>query len=274
MYFSFQNQERAFTIFKNATYLTFEPHIHSHIELAFMVKGGSSQAFADEKSVLIEEGDLFLSFPNQVHYYEDVEKPMQVVLIIASPDICPEFKKYFEKYLPESPIIKNAASNPIIKNSIELLLDTDLKNHKFLETVVRGTLLVILSEFLNNANLQKIGTHNSDTSKDIINFCYENYTNDISLEKIASALHISRYYVSHLFAQKLRISFNDYINSLRVRKACELLKTDKMSITETALAVGYNSVRTFNRCFQKIRGITPREYREIKRKEGSNVQGC
>ena len=126
---------------------------------------------------------------------------------------------------------------------------------------------MILSEFLNAAKLQKIKPHSPDTAKDIINFCYENYTNDISLQKIADQLHISRYYVSHLFAKKLHISFNDYINSLRIRKACEILKADKMSITETALAVGYNSVRTFNRCFQKIRGITPREYRDIK-KEG------
>ncbi|MBE6787182.1 MAG: helix-turn-helix domain-containing protein [Ruminococcaceae bacterium] len=268
MYFSFQNQKNAFTVFKNATYLTFEPHVHSHIELAFMVSGGKSRAFADEKAVTIEQGDLFLTFPNQVHYYEDIEKPMNVVLLIASPDICPEFKQYFEKYLPESPIIKNAVNNPRIKNAIELILNANL-NNKFSETFIRGILLVILCEFLNCSTLLPIKPQGTDTAKEIINFCYENYMGDISLKKIAEALHISHYYVSHLFAKRLRISFNDYINSLRIRKACELLKTDKMSITEIALFVGYNSVRTFDRCFQKIRDMTPREYRNLKKENGS-----
>lgn len=261
MYFSFQNQPRAFTIYQKATYLTFEPHVHSHIELVFMKKGGKTLGFADQKEVIIEEGDLFVSFPNQVHYYHDIEYPMEVTLLIASPDICPEFKKYFEGFLPETPILKNAVQNPRIKNIIKLLQNCDFENTDFAEAQLRGYLLILLGEFLNCTNLQKITANNTDITKSIITFCNENYLNNISLESIAEALHISRYYISRLFAKRLHISFNDYINSLRVRKACELLKSDKGSITEIAFAVGYNSARTFDRCFSKIRGITPREYR-------------
>lgn len=261
MYFSFQNQERAFTIYPKATHLTFEPHIHSHIELVYMRNNGKSKAFADGKEVVLEQGDLFVTFPNQIHYYQDVNLPLDATLLIASPDICPEYKKYFEKYLPQNPIFKNAAQNPIISNAFDILLKYNSQDKKFAEAVLRGLLLVILGEFLSLTTLEKIHSHNTDTSKDIINFCYENYTNEISLSSIAQALHISRYYVSHLFSNRLHISFNDYINSLRVRKACELLKSGKMSITEVALSIGYNSLRTFNRCFQKIKGVTPREYR-------------
>jgi YesN/AraC family two-component response regulator len=82
------------------------------------------------------------------------------------------------------------------------------------------------------------------------------------LQTIADELHISRYYISHLFGQRLHIGFSDYINSLRVRSAAEMLKSGNKTITEIAYAVGYNSVRTFDRCFLKVRGMTPKEYRE------------
>lgn len=261
MYFSFQNQPRAFTIHKKASYLTFEPHVHSHIEFVFMQKGGKTIGFADEKELVIEQGDLFVAFPNQVHYYQDIEKPLEATLLIASPDICPEYKKYLENLLPETPVLKNAANNPRIKNVITILQNCDYENNDFAEAQLRGCMLILLGEFLNCTNLQKIPTNNTDVTKDIITFCNENYMNDISLATISDSLHISRYYVSHIFAKRLHISFSDYINSLRVRKACELLKSGKGSITEIAFAVGYNSARTFDRCFSKIKDVTPREYR-------------
>lgn len=264
MYFSFQKQNRTFTIFPAAKYLSIEPHIHSHLEIVYMREGGNSEAFADNTSAIIEEGDLFIVFPNQVHYYNDIQKPINAMILIISPDVCPEFKSFFENFLPETPIFKNANQNPIIYNSLNTLLTYADKNNEFTETVVRGSMLVIMSEYLRLAKLKKISTNNTDTAKSIISFCYENYTSNISLGSIAEALHINRYYVSHLFAKKLNINFNDYINFLRIRKACELLKSDKYSITDTAHAVGYNSIRTFNRCFAKIKGTTPREYRANK----------
>ena len=57
------------------------------------------------------------------------------------------------------------------------------------------------------------------------------------------------------------MSFSDYINALRVRRACELLKYGNLTITEVALAVGYNSTRSFDRCFKKFLNVSPKNYR-------------
>lgn len=261
MYFSYQQHKRAFTIYAGATYTSFEPHVHSHLELVFLREGGKTIAFADNKSVTLEKGDLFVSFPNQIHYYRDVEKPIKADIFIISPAMCPEFKKFFETSLPQIPVIKNANENPIILSALDVLVNNLSPDDKFAETIVRGAVLVLLSEYFRQVPLIQKSSHNTDTTKDIISFCYQNYTGDISLSSIAASLHISRYYVSHLFTERLNISFNDYINSLRIRKACELLKSGEYSITEAAHSVGYNSVRTFDRCFIKIKGLTPREYR-------------
>ena len=48
------------------------PHLHSHLELIY-VKKGSSRAVLDRNTYLLKEGDLFLAFPNQIHFYQVVE---------------------------------------------------------------------------------------------------------------------------------------------------------------------------------------------------------
>ena len=64
-----------------------------------------------------------------------------------------------------------------------------------------------------------------------------------------------------MMSAKLRMGFNDYINSLRVSNACKLLRKTDLSITEISERVGFNTLRTFNRAFSKQMGMTPREYR-------------
>ena len=66
-------------------------------------------------------------------------------------------------------------------------------------------------------------------------------------------------------SSKLKMGFNDYINSLRISNACkQLLKTDA-SVTEISESVGFNTLRTFNRAFMKQMGMTPSEYRRQKK---------
>ena len=57
----------------------------------------------------------------------------------------------------------------------------------------------------------------------------------------------------------MNTSYKDFINQLRIERACDLLKED-VSITEVAYASGFSSVRTFNRAFFKCMDMTPRDY--------------
>ena len=73
--------------------LTASPHLHPHLEMIYLEKG-SSIAIADYQSFLMEEGDLFLSFPNQIHYYHDQAK-VRGYMIIFAPDLFKELKDVF-----------------------------------------------------------------------------------------------------------------------------------------------------------------------------------
>jgi AraC-like DNA-binding protein len=76
---------------------------------------------------------------------------------------------------------------------------------------------------------------------------------------MAQQLHLSKFYISHVFRQRMQIGFTEFINNLRIKCACELLQKGH-SITETAFSSGFTSIRTFNRVFLKEIGLSPSEY--------------
>ncbi|MBQ8599939.1 MAG: AraC family transcriptional regulator [Clostridia bacterium] len=264
MYFHFENKNKSYQLM-HLNRLTADPHMHGHFEIVILYDG-IIKCVADDAEVTLHPKDLFISFPNQIHYYMCQTELVDARVIIITPDACPEYKDLFKRYIPEIPILKDALGNPNICNTIETMYQYRKDESEYTEPLLRGATLILLSELFRNLKMISKEKINVDLAKDIIHYCYENYDNDISLQSIADTLHISRYYISHLFSKRLHISFSDYINSLRVKRACELLKHGEMTITEIAYAVGYNSTRTFNRCFLNIRGMTPKEYRQIKKK--------
>ena len=249
---------------RRGTHLAPTPHLHTHLEIVLMTEGGT-RAWADDRECEASEGDLFLAFPNQIHYYLDQTPNVAHEILIVSPDICPEFSQFFKSKIPASPVLRGAAKNERIAQAIAGIIDMHAENGTFSDNEVRGYLLVLFSEIFRNMSFVENGSCETDMMKNIIHFCYENYDTDISLQVISDALHISRYTISHLFSRKLHTGFNDSINSLRISRACEMLKSGDTPITEIAYAVGYNAIRSFNRCFQDIMRMTPKEYRARKR---------
>ena len=50
---------------------------------------------------------------------------------------------------------------------------------------------------------------------------------------------------------------------MRVQAACDQLHTREKTITEIAYDTGFDTPRTFNRCFLAVKGMTPRQYRAL-----------
>lgn len=259
MYFHFEAKTSAYEA-RTGKNLGPTPHLHSHLEIV-LVETGKTLAVADSIESEAEAGDLFIAFPNQIHYYIDKEQPVRHKIAIVSPDMCPEFSRIFKTMVPKNPILKKASDNPRIVSAVENMAQCKAAGDEYSETEARGCMLILMSELLRNMEMTDKVSYDNDIVKEVIAYCYENYSGDISLQSIADALHISRCYISRIFGRRLHIGFSDYINSLRIRKACEMLKAGECSVTEIAYAVGYNSVRTFDRCFMSVRGMTPKEYR-------------
>ncbi len=85
---------------------------------------------------------------------------------------------------------------------------------------------------------------------------------DMGLARVGSEFRVSESYLSTLFKEQSGGNFGDFLETLRIRKACELLQDKTITINEVAEEVGYNSVQTFRRAFKRVKGVSPKEQRE------------
>ena len=239
------------------------PHLHYHIEFVQLLEG-ETVGYADTEETLIEPGDIFITFPNQVHRFETIA-PERYRLFIVSPDLTPEFLPIFNSRIPSSALIKGAGLDPEINALTTTLFTFTGHRHTggdlYSDSVIRGCLLALFGKLLPMMSLSAPRTGDSRAVREIVGYCSEHFAEELSLEVLESELHLSKYYISHLFSGKLGIRFNDYINSLRISHACRLLRKEDMPITEISEAVGFSTLRTFNRAFAKFRGMTPSEFR-------------
>lgn len=248
------------------TPLTCRAHMHYHVELVYMKKG-EMRAFIDSEEYGVGQGELLVVFPNQVHRFEDVGACPEYELFIINPDIASELFATTANQEPEDAVIKDIGRNQRVIALIKILSDTSSFPQTSKDFLLRGYLLSLFCEILEMLTLKNVRSEESNALRSIVKFCSKNFKHDISLSLLEENLHLSKYYISHLFGDKLGISFTDYINSLRVSESCRMLRKSNESVTEIAYAVGFGTLRTFNRAFMKQIGCSPSEYRKNNRGE-------
>lgn len=233
-----------------------EPHLHTHLEMVYILEGKNT-AVVDNREYALEEGSLFLTFPNQVHFYLD-RAPLKAYLIIFSPEVLPELHDTFQSVAPVTPVLCKEAVPVDTAAALEKIRISLLTSGQFSTSIAKGQLLSLVGEFLTQSKLLDRQV-DPDTAKRVLDYCLAHYTQPLSLEKLSRDLYLNKYYISHLFQEKMHIRFTEYIHGLRVELACDMLKK-QVPITQVAFACGFSSVRTFNRVFLQRTGMTPRAF--------------
>lgn len=233
------------------------PHLHREVELIYVEKG-SAGAFADKHISKLGQGDFFISFPNQVHYYETFETGKYHVLIFSA-DIIYGLKHMFFNQQPKHHSVHPENISGITK-LLKLMRNED---GKYAETARIGLLNQIIAQLLCDFELKPRIKTDNPTLSEILNFCEQHFAEDITLEQTAQRLHLNKYHISHLINQKLGMGFSYYINTLRIDAACDLLSDTDKKISDIAGDVGFGSIRSFNRSFTKIMNTTPVKYRNL-----------
>jgi len=232
------------------------PHIHPHLELIYLSEG-SSLANADNASFLLEAGDLFLSFPNQIHFYYP-QSPLKGYMLIFSSGLFSDFENIFQDQIPVNSILKADQLPADIAERLAKIVVAARSDLHFDRIAAKGNLLTLLAEILPQMQMTE-SIANQGTVKNLLTYCVENYTEPLTLDMVSEQLHMSKYYICHIFKERMGIGFATFINQLRIAHACNLLDKN-CSITEVAYSSGFSSIRTFNRVFFKSIGTTPREY--------------
>ncbi len=86
------------------------------------------------------------------------------------------------------------------------------------------------------------------------------YAEHLTLEEMAGIVSFSPDYLSRIFRQETGISFNQYLNHVRIAKAKELIRHSSLRFTDISQMTGFDDQSYFTKVFCRVEGISPREY--------------
>ena len=197
---------------------------------------GEAVAHADRNCESICKDSLFISFPNQIHFYESCH-PGEYYILIVRPELFFGLSSTFRDYIPEHNTFAEAQELfPYIHQAFSA-------EGEYRDTMIAGSLSMMMCRLLPQLSLRK----------------------KLELETVAEEMHLSRFYVSRLLSRELRMGFSEYVNLLRVNRACDLLNDTDKKIADISEDAGFSTIRSFNRAFARHMNMTPIQYRKMLR---------
>ncbi len=121
----------------------------------------------------------------------------------------------------------------------------------------------MLNEYANPAiRMEKSDKSIVEKTEDYIDVHFDE---DISMEEMASKLHVHPSHLMRVFKKEKGITISKYRNLTRIKKAKELIASSNLSITDIAIMVGFSNPQYFSTFFREVEGITPLEFKKMKK---------
>lgn len=233
-------------------------HYHDQLEL-MLVCSGEVEISVDFRPHTLRSGDIMFLFPNRIHNKN--ESVARNIVLRFSVDLCPSFKEIFENRIPVSPVLEGVGGEPLI-NKLFTQIASEFQQAKTYSTaVINGYLNALVGTLLRACDLRECVYTNTSLEMKIITLCSNSFRNNLTHASIAAELGVSKYYLSHMFTQRLGMTLSDFITTLRLNEASRLLSSGE-KVSHAAMASGFSSVRVFNYTFKRKFDLTPTEYRE------------
>lgn len=249
-------------------------HYHDEYELHLIV-ATSGKAFVGDYIGYFQPGHLVLTGPRLPHNWISLDLPEQGVPVR---DLVIQF--------PHAPIEQAAERIPELNEVLPLLerarngveffgLSERAEAHwhrvkdtsglarfgafcEFLGDLARCTDYRLLSQ----AQMQSADDHAQlDQIDQVVRRIADNLADTLSAADIAAQLGMTESRFSRFFRRATGNTFTDFVNQVRVNRACQLLMESDRYISQICYEVGFNNVANFNRRFLDIKGMTPSEFR-------------
>ncbi len=236
------------------------PHSHGFAEMFYVVGGGGS-FWVEGETVPVSEGDLVIIDRDTEH--TETSHPADPMEYIALG---------IDGYqLPPSDggspwrVIHFQGSHGGIYNSLRGMLRETQEQQAGYEQVCQNFLMVTLVRIARHIGFpvfedkKKTASRESTAARRYID---NHYRENISLDTLAEAVHISKFHLAHVFSREFGVSPMSYMQQLRLQECRELLTTTDYSVAQVARMTGFSSPSYFSQRFRAAEGMSPMQYRQ------------
>ena len=232
-------------------------HWHEFLEFEIIVSGSAEHIYNGETYV-VEPGNAYMMCYYDFHELTALTDVTLYSIHFGINMLDEEISRYldFNKFHCH---FEEEEANRINRRMQELTEET--KNRRpFSRQIIRNIISEIVIAMIRKSTVTEIHTAPLPVQQAIA-YLNEHFLEKLSLDELARELSFSPNYLGHLFKTQIGCSFNDYLNTLRLKYACGLLLSSKMTVKEIAYTAGYSSVEYFMYSFKKRMHMTPGEYR-------------
>ena len=250
-------------------------HVHAEYEL-HLITSTRGKAFVGDYIGSFEPGHLVLVGPHLPHNWVTTEMPdggvdLRDQVVQFSGEMLESAFGFVPELREVAPLLERA------KHGIEFFGISDeiarlMTQLKQAEGLHRLSLFVQIlqrlsrhsdTRLLSNTQLTlaKSSGHTDQISR-VLDHIAANFEAPMVLSEIAAQFGMSESNLSRHFRRGTGNTFTDFVNQVRINKACELLANTDQFVSTICFAVGFNNVANFNRRFMEYKNMTPSEFRK------------
>lgn len=251
-------------------------HMHDTLEVVYVLKGSLECGISIYPSVM-NQGDIAVVNTETLHHYKgsednavlichisldhfsDIIPEIENTLIICNSGAAVEYDKHYDilKELLANIFLfyfdlKTPHQNDLMDSCVSFL--SALYNH--------FNFLAHDGAAIHSENIMKQRPLQAERVKRVMKYMYDNLGSKLSLEEIAAQEYVSKYYLSHLTSEFLKMPFREYLSMTRAVYAQDHLYGTDKPLSEVAASCGFSSTEAFRKAYLKYVGVSPAEDRK------------
>ena len=245
-------------------------HIHKAVELLY-IKEGSYTVTLDDTCYEIGEGDLILFCSGAIHHvvtgeseqnsYYVMKIPPSFFLSFAKRDAGAEYAMRFALNRRENKCFwnKEELKGSEIKHVLDTLVSEFTQEKYASDVAIKLKVMELLLTILryDAPSEQLVNDQTSHVICSVMNYVQERFAEDIDEKELAKSYGMSYSHFSRSFKKVTGMTFKNYLNRTRISKAEQLLFLKGCSVSEAAIACGYNRISYFIKVYRLFTGTTP-----------------
>ncbi|WP_316814383.1 AraC family transcriptional regulator [Pedobacter heparinus] len=272
--------DKSFVVFREkGQYFPCPWHFHPEYELVLILRSTGRRMVGDHIGYF-EEGDLVFMGAGIPHVWVNDDEFINGKANHEADAIVIHFVESFlgEKFLniPEMENFKNILH--LSSRGMALQGDTSFRINNLMREMLTMTGLKRLSALFDIFDLlaktteyellaspgymQRNELKATDRFGKVTEYIMKNFDKEITLTEVASVANMAVTTFCNFFKDQFRVTFVEYLNTIRIGYACKLLADEDQNIVRIAYESGFKNLANFNRQFKRFKNMTPSQYRK------------
>ncbi len=243
----------------------YEMHSHDYIEAELILSGKSEHIYNTEVSE-VSKGHAYIVTHHDLHAFRAIEDT-EIFSIGFDISFLDQDTANMLSYVINKKfccLFKENELKDIIEYFKRLIYESSSK--KLLsKSLCRALITEITVEIVRRSD--RISAYSPSVSQKVLEYIHTGFKNELSLGILAEKLSFTPNYIGRVFLKDTGVSFNTYLNRIRLRYACNMLLFSDIPVNQIGIMSGYSSVEYFFYIFKKEFSLTPQKYRQINGKK-------